>query len=121
MHKRILAVTLSIVAWVTFPIAQAAELHVGPGQTYVTIMDAISAAAEGDFVTVHDNATIPDYQETIVIDTRNLTLREAEGEDVAIKSINYWENVILVTANKVTIEGFDMGAALLRRRFNLDL
>ena len=112
MQKRIIAAVLWIMASTPGLVVEAAELHVGPGQAYATIMDAVSAAAEGDIITVHDNGTTPDYQEEIVINTRNLTLREAAGNDVAIKSLDYWGTVILVTANQCTIEGFDIYATL---------
>jgi parallel beta-helix repeat protein len=90
------------------PIAPAVELHVGPGQTYATISDAVAAAGPDDTIIVHDNGTTPDYREAIVIDVAGLTLQPAAGEDVVIQSVDYWGDVIVVTANGVTIQGLDI-------------
>jgi len=93
-------------------IATAAELHVGAGQTYATISDAIAAAGEGDAVIAHDNGGTPDYQEVIVVDVAGLILRAAPGEEVSIQSVDWLTDVIWVTANGVTIQDLDIFGTL---------
>jgi len=60
------------------PHALAADLHVGSGQTYSTVQDAVDAAAAGDVIHVHAG----DYQEDVDMnadgtDTARITMQPA--------------------------------------------
>lgn len=71
---------LASTAAIAMPVsAKAAQLHVGPGQTYSTITAAILAAKTGDTIIVHP-AT---YDEQLVID-KSLTL-EGHGDNTIVK------------------------------------
>jgi hypothetical protein len=61
------------------PFVKAAELHVGPGQTYSTIQAAITAASDGDTIIVHAGT----YDEQVVVD-KSLTI-QGEGDATIVK------------------------------------
>ena len=110
--SRAAGLALLLISFTVPTIVTAAELHVGPAQTYATISDAIAAAGEGDEIIAHENGGTPDYQEEIIVDVAGLSLREAPGDDVSIQSADVETHVIVVTANGVTIEDFDIFGTL---------
>ncbi len=74
-------------------------LHVGSGQTYSNIQDAIDAANESDTVYVHSGT----YSETIIVDkTLNLT-GEGSGSTTVSGS---GDHTIKIISNNVIISGF---------------
>ena len=81
--------------------SSGAELHVGTGQTFVSIKEAVRSAAAGDTIKVHGGT----YAEgTITID-KPLTL-EAIGHamlDGALK-----DEIVTITASDVIMRGFTM-------------
>ncbi len=100
------------VAFIAFAITvSTAELHVGPGQTYSTITDAVTAASEHDTIIVHDAGADPDYEENVDVNVEYLTIKEADGEDVTVKAASSDDHVLDVTADHVTIRGLDIYGA----------
>ncbi len=82
--------------------ANATILHVGEGQTYSTISDAVIAAASGDTIMVHDGT----YTENVNIDV-SLTVKSLNGYETTLLTTPVdWEDIFDVTADNVTIEGF---------------
>jgi len=78
--------------------------HVGIGQTYSTISDAVSVAISGDTILVHDGT----YVENVDIET-DLTLISQNGcETTFITTPIDWEDIIDVNADNVTIDGFSL-------------
>ena len=69
-------IILLLLAAVICGTASAAELHVGPGQTYSTIQSAYDAASNGDVIILYAG----DYTENVDVNKR-LTLL-GEGADV---------------------------------------
>jgi len=85
----------------------AATLEVGPGKTYATINAAITAAAAGDTILVYPGT----YNENVLIDKSNLTLKSVGGRDVTIVGPGTGNNengVIYINTGLglITVEGF---------------
>lgn len=79
----------------------AAEWHVGPGQRFERIQDALAAAAAGDTVTVHGGV----YREGNIGLDKPVTLvgvgwPRLDGEDRV--------EVLTITASHVTVRGFEI-------------
>ena len=109
MKKSYILVIISIffISVITvFPIkicnATGNELHVGSGQTYTTIQDAISAANADDIIYVHSGS----YNGPITIgsDLTSLTLSGAGSGSTTITTSS--DQTVKVQANGVTINGF---------------
>lgn len=73
-----LVLTLMAVALPATPV-MAAELHVGEGQPYATIQDAVDAASAGDTIIVHPGT----YEEMVRVD-KSVTIQSKEGPDVTV-------------------------------------
>jgi parallel beta-helix repeat protein len=88
--------------------ASAANITVGPGHTYKTINQAITASHAGDTIEVYDNnGTAYIYNENVVVNKDNLTLT-AKGK-VTVNSTgtgpNNWFNFQLQNTG-ITIQNF---------------
>ena len=86
------------------PASSAKELHVGTGQTYSTIQDAVNASLPGDTIIVHAGT----YEENVMISTPALTL-QGEGRDVVtVTAADSADDVFRVNsaAGYVNILGF---------------
>ena len=70
---RIVALTFLLAALIAVVPAGAADLLVGPGQTYETIQAAVDAAASGDAIII-DPGT---YPEQVLVDAKDLTITGA--------------------------------------------
>ncbi|MEZ4388835.1 MAG: hypothetical protein R3D98_14925 [Candidatus Krumholzibacteriia bacterium] len=79
---RLLAGLALIAALVITGQALAADLYVGPGETYATVQSAVDAAVSGD--TIHISADT--YVEQVLIDGKDLTLRGAGQAATSIES-----------------------------------
>ncbi|MBW2457601.1 MAG: right-handed parallel beta-helix repeat-containing protein [Deltaproteobacteria bacterium] len=85
-RRSLLASVLLLTAGaLSVPSAQAADLHVGSGQTYTTVQAAVSAATAGDVILVHAGS----YQEDVDItadgtDSARITLQPAGDGDATI-------------------------------------
>jgi parallel beta-helix repeat protein len=80
----------------------AAVLHVGPGQTYSKIEDAIAIANNGDTVRVHPGI----YRETVDI-SKSINLIGNGSEEVFIINENVWGS-IGISASNVVVEGISI-------------
>lgn len=87
------------------------ELHVGPSHTYQTIQQAVDAAANNDTIILHDTSTEPDYKENVKVTTNQLTIKEADGEDVAVGGNATDDHVFSINADHVAILGLDIYGA----------
>ncbi len=71
---------------------QGADLHVGSGQTYSTVQEAVDAASSGDVIIIHAGT----YREEVNIDVENLTIRPNGTDEVIINGCEpllNWESV----------------------------
>jgi len=75
MNKNITRLLLGALSLAFPSLVSAADLVVGPGRTYVTISDAIAAAADGDRILVKPKTAL--YAESPVI-TKSLTILSAD-------------------------------------------
>ena len=83
-------------------------LHVGVGQTYTTISDAVIASTAEDTIIVHDGI----YIENVDID-KSITLESLNGyETTFVTPPIDWEDIFDVTADNVTIDGFSFYGCL---------
>jgi len=80
---------------------EAAEWHVGSGQRFARIRDALAAASGGDFITVHGGV----YREGNLVIDQPVTF---VGLDRPRLDGEKRHEVITVTASHVTIRGFDV-------------
>ena len=104
--KQIL-IGIVILLFLSVVTANADTLHVGVGQTYATISDAITAASAGDTIIVHDGT----YNENINIDI-SIILESQNGHETTFLTTPIdWEDIIDVTADNVTIDGFSFYGA----------
>jgi len=81
------------------------ELHVGSGQAYSTIQDAVDNATSGDTIIVHAGT----YVEKVTVDKERLTLKVHDGDEVTVTVTGtnvWWGDVFVVTADYVNISGF---------------
>jgi len=100
----ILLIVLSLSA-VLMPagVAYAANLHVGSGQPFSSIQDAVYAASPGDTIIVHPGT----YNENVSVNTERLTIRSFSGNPSnTIVDGDGNDNVFNVTVDYVTISGF---------------
>ena len=81
--------------------AYAAELHVGNGQTHASIAEAITAAAKGDTIVVHQGI----YQESKLNVDKSLKLT---GKDRPVIDGRGNGEIITITAPDVEISGFEI-------------
>ncbi|MCD4846120.1 MAG: hypothetical protein K8R25_16710 [Methanosarcinales archaeon] len=103
-NKKILLLLLSMA--LICHTASAAEIHVGSGQTYSKIQEAVDAASNGDIILIHAG----NYSENVKV-SKYLTLR-GEGADVVnVTAANSSEHVLKVTKDYVNISGFTITGA----------
>jgi parallel beta-helix repeat protein len=89
-------------------IVLASELHVGSGQTYLTISAAVTAANPGDVIIVHDGT----YTENVNV-TKRLTIKSKNGyTSTKVVADNPHDHVFEVNANNVTIGGIGCGFSI---------
>jgi parallel beta-helix repeat protein len=112
--KTVLLAILLLLSTGTFAVPlvfAGSELHVGLGEVYSTIQDAIDAAGPGDTVIVHEGI----YVEDLLI-TKELELKTYDDDEVTIKGVatEPWGNWPLATSNieilsdSVIIKGFQI-------------
>jgi len=78
------------------------ELHVGFGQTYSSIQDAINDANESDTIVVHSGT----YSENIVVN-KTLTINGVDGKSVTtIDGNDALKQTVQITADNVQLYGF---------------
>lgn len=82
-------------------ICKAETLHVGSGQTYSSIQDAIDAANTSDTVYVHSGT----YNENLTIDKSLTLIGEARGSTI-ISGIGTSAHTIRLNSDNVIISGF---------------
>ena len=87
-------------------LADPAELHVGPGQTYSSIQNAVNNASEYDTIIVHDTGANPDYKENVDVNIDHLTIEVAGIEDVIVEAANSNDHVFEIIADYIDISGF---------------
>ena len=75
--KKIVLFTISILIFFS---TSATELHVGDGQTYSTIQEAVDEASKGDVIVIHQGI----YREEVRIHTDGITIRANEGDEVIV-------------------------------------
>jgi hypothetical protein len=76
MKKIILILLLFVIAKVN-----AIDLHVGEGQKYTTIQDAVDAASSGDKIIIHEGI----YREEVRIAKDGITITSNPGDEVIVK------------------------------------
>ena len=96
-----LALVLSFSLVVTTPVA-GATLYVPSG--YATIQAAVNAASPGDTIMVAAGT----YAENVAVAKANLTLQSASKWGAIIKPTTAGSNAIYITANGVTVDGFEI-------------
>ena len=88
------------------------EVHVGPGQTYEGIQEAIDAVAEDVTLVVHPSI----YTETVTVNKR-LTIRSLEGSaNTTVRTTDPCYDVITITADGVHLSGFTVEGATCEGR-----
>jgi len=96
-----------LMAGILFPTlsvrASPTELHVGPGQTYATITAAIAAASSGDTIIVHAGT----YPESVSVSKDNIRILSNTLHGALVGPLGAG-NCFTVTANYVTIDGFEL-------------
>lgn len=117
------ATAAAVSLWVSVSSAGAADLHLGPGQTYTTLDAAVAAAADGDRILVYAGtytASVRPGQGQLVVEgvdgAAAVVLRASQGPGV----FELWNNVDLELRD-VTLDGagsypvldVDRGTALL--------
>jgi len=104
-------ITLSVMItliWLVFPVqASATEYHVGSGQSYSTISDAITDASDGDIIIVHDGT----YTENVDVN-KQVTIQSENGySTTTVLAASSSDHVFEVTVDNVTINGFSIYGA----------
>ena len=78
------------------------ELHVGSGQTYSSIQDAINDANESDTIVVHSGT----YNENIIVN-KTLTIEGVDGKSVTtINGNDALKQTVQITGDNVQLYGF---------------
>jgi parallel beta-helix repeat protein len=81
----------------------AADIFVGPGETYTSIQSAVTAANPFDTITVRDGI----YTENIDVTVDNVTIRSENGSaNCVVNASASSDHVFEVTADYVNISGF---------------
>lgn len=110
MKKKIFYMMLTVIIVLSFSLvtaapASAATLEVGSGKPYTTIAAAISAATDGDTITVYDGT----YGKVVV--NKELTIQAAVGNNPVVDGGGSGACFGIYNAtglSDVTIEGFDI-------------
>ncbi len=86
-RKGVILMALFLVSYFSL---NAADLHVGSGQTYATIQAAVNAASSGDVIVIHEGT----YREEVRISTDGITI-QCNGTDSVV--INGTEPLLIWT------------------------
>ena len=76
----------------------------GDGPVYCSIQAAEDDASPGDTILVHKGT----YDETILVDTDNLTIREANANSNPVVDAADFENGVVIDSDGVTIRGLEV-------------
>jgi len=100
----IILLSLMSVSVMLMPSVGADTLHVGSGQTYATIQDAINASSNGDTVYVHAGM----YNEQIVVNKTISMIGESRTNTTVNGTGRGGEPTIHITVDLVNISGFEI-------------
>jgi len=91
-------------------VVSAADIFVGPGETYTTIQSAVTAANPFDTIIVRDGT----YTENVNVTVDNLTIQSENGSaNCIVNASDSDDHVFSVTADWVNISGFTVqGSAI---------
>ena len=103
-HKKILLLLLSVA--LICHTASATEIHVGFGQKYSKIQEAVDAAANGDIIFIHAG----NYSENVKV-SKHLTLLGDGADVVNVTAANSSDHVFEMTKDYVNISGFTVTGA----------
>ncbi len=105
---------LATAGTLSVPNAQAADLHVGNGQTHATVQAAVNAAAAGDVILVHAGSYTEDVDITADgTDGAHITMRPAGDGDATITGRvtvdgDFWDILDLTFVARAGARGFRM-------------
>jgi len=77
MKKTLLTLCMLFIAGL---VLEAGTMHVGSGQAYSTVQDAVNAASSGDVILVHEDT----YREEVRIDVDGITIKPYNNENVTM-------------------------------------
>jgi parallel beta-helix repeat protein len=103
----LLAVTIFLMESAVYNPASAKEITVGgdSGADFRSIKEAVNSSSPGDTVIVKSGT----YRENIIVNVTKLTIRSESGKpDMLVESPDENESVFHITANNVTISGFNI-------------
>jgi len=93
----------------TLGMVNAADIFVGPGETYTTIQSAVTAANPFDIIIVRDGS----YPENVNVNVNHLTIRSENGSgNCIVQATNSNDHVFEVIADRVNISGFTVENAI---------
>lgn len=95
-----LSLFLLVTLMFNIPNVDAAELHVGVGFTYSSIMAAVSAASSGDTIIVHSGI----YYENVVLNKQLILI----GEERPLVDAQGTVHVFTINVDGCTIQGFNI-------------
>ncbi len=84
-----------------------AEIHVGVGQDYATIQEAVDAASEGMLIIVHEGT----YNENVVVHKKLSIMTQDGPSNTFVRPQNPGTSAFTVTADGVIISGFSIQGA----------
>ncbi len=90
--------------------ASAADITVnnstGPAADYTSIQAAVDAATDGDTIIVYNGT----YMENVNVNKKlNITSQSGNPKDTVVQALNESDYIFHITANNVTISGFQVG------------
>jgi nitrous oxidase accessory protein len=98
---------ITILFFISFSLLIANELHVGVGQDYSTINEAIQSATDGDTVIVHDGT----YPGRVIVN-KEIYLHSLNGAEYTfVHPDTVWTPGIDIFAANVVVEGFSVYGA----------
>lgn len=84
-----------------------AEIHVGEGQDYLTIQEAVDAAGEGLVIVVHEGT----YTENVVVNKKLAIMSKDGSSGTIVRAQNPGSSALSVSADGVLISGFSIQGA----------
>ena len=103
-----IAAIVAICALTLLGVVSAADIFVGPGETYTTIQSAVNVSIPFDTIIVRDAI----YTENVNVNVNNLTIRSENGSaNCIVQAANSNDNVFEVIADYVNIDGFTITEA----------